>query len=125
MNCLSLNVRGLGEDHKVSWVRRLKIRHRCNFLGIQETQLVDTEMINVEGCWDGTEFRHTTIQSTGRSGGLISIWDPSIFEVEEVIKSRYYLITMGNWNGIQGSTIIANIYGPHQATEKKQVWEEL
>ena len=119
MNCISINSRGLGEDHKVAWIGRLKIRHKCSFIGIQETQMANIDAINVEGCWDLSELGHTAMGSSGRSGGLLSLWDANLYEVEEVIKDKHYLITSGKWDGIQGKTIFANIYGPHQPTEKK------
>ncbi|GKA27729.1 gypsy type transposase [Tanacetum coccineum] len=37
MIALSLNVRGLGDDHKRSWVKRLCLEHKVHFLGLQET----------------------------------------------------------------------------------------
>lgn len=49
MNCLSLNIRGIGEDYKVSWVKRLKAQHMFSYLGLQESQLSDVEEINVDG----------------------------------------------------------------------------
>lgn len=49
MNCLSLNIRGIGEEGKVSWVRRLKTTNKINFIGIQETWMDDCSKINVGG----------------------------------------------------------------------------
>ena len=37
INCLFLNIRGIGEDAKVRWVRSLMALHKINFLGLQET----------------------------------------------------------------------------------------
>ena len=125
MNCLSLNIRGIGEDHKVAWVRRLKIQNRSSFIGNQETQLVDINALNAEGCWDQTEFGHVAIQSSGRSGGLLHLWDTRLYNVEDVIRAKHYMITIGTWVDIPGHTIIANVYGPHSPQEKKMLWEEL
>ncbi|XP_023763810.1 uncharacterized protein LOC111912319 [Lactuca sativa] len=65
------------------------------------------------------------MQSSGKSGGLLSMWDVNIFEVHEVIKSSRFLITIGDWEGIPDNTILANIYGPHDLDEKKRLWDEL
>lgn len=125
MNCISINVRGIGADYKVEWVRRLKTQHRASFVGIQETQLVNVNDRDVAGCWGSIDFSYSAIQSQGRSGGLVSIWDSRIFKVSEIIKSRYLLATIGRWEGIQGDTILVNVYGPHSSIEKKKLWEEL
>lgn len=47
---LSLNIRGIGEDYKVSWVRRLTMRYHTTFLGVKETQLSDDSDIDVTRC---------------------------------------------------------------------------
>ncbi|KAL4589627.1 hypothetical protein LXL04_002535 [Taraxacum kok-saghyz] len=63
--------------------------------------------------------------SSGRSGGLLNLWDSTIYNVEDVIKAKHFLITIGTWANIPGHTIIANVYGPHSPQEKKTLWEEL
>lgn len=66
------------------------------------------------------------VNSSGRSGGLISIWDAIYFEKTEVIcKNRFYLIIIGKWIDIVGNTIFANVYGPHTPKEMKVIWNEL
>lgn len=79
MNCITLNMCGLGEDHKVNWILRLKNRHKILFFGIQQTQMSNAEEINVAGCWGSNEFEHDGVNAVGRSGGLLSIWVRSSF----------------------------------------------
>lgn len=81
MICLSLNVRGIGEGYNVSWVRRLSMKYRISFMGVQETQLSDENNIDVVGCWYNGEFGFAATPSTGRSGGLLSVWDSKLFQV--------------------------------------------
>lgn len=122
---LSLNIRGIGEDYKVSWVRRLTMRYHTTFLGVKETQLSDDSDIDVTRCQSNGEFGFVATPSTGRSGGLLSIWASKLFQVEEVIKVRHFLITIGRWSGVQGKTVFANVYGPHDPQNKKKLWEDL
>ncbi|KAL7598934.1 hypothetical protein Lser_V15G26688 [Lactuca serriola] len=125
MNCVSVNLRGIGKDYKTEWVRRLKIQNDISFLGIQETQLTDVNNINVAGCWDQSDFGYVAMKSEGRSGGLLSMWDSQKYTVVETLKSRHFIITIGNWSGITVSTIFSNIYGPHFPREKKKLWDDL
>ncbi|XP_023765937.1 uncharacterized protein LOC111914428 [Lactuca sativa] len=125
MNFLSLNVRGVGEDAKVSWVRRLKIKHKATFVGLQETQLSDYSNIDVKGCWDSNDYDFVGVDSSGRSGGLISIWDTRLFQKGDVIKNRNFLVVIGKCKNKDGILNIANVYGPQSPTEKKNVWTEL
>lgn len=48
-----------------------------------------------------------------------------MFSLVEVIKSRYFIATLGNVLGINGLTGIVNIYGPQSVTKNSKVWEEL
>lgn len=75
MNFLSLNINGIGGEHKVAWIRRLKRKHRLSFIAIQETQLLDAETIDARACWGSTDFGVSRTSSYGRSGGLLSLWD--------------------------------------------------
>lgn len=75
MNFLSLNINGIGGEHKVAWIRRLKRKHRLSFVAIQETHLLDVETIDARACWGSTDFGVSRTSSYGRSGGLLSLWD--------------------------------------------------
>lgn len=48
-----------------------------------------------------------------------------MFNVTQVIKSKHFLITIGNLVEIHGYTIIANAYGPHSLIEKMKLWDNL
>lgn len=92
MNCISLNISGIGDAMKVNWVRQLKHLHKVNFIGIQETQLLEFKKIDLQGFWGNQEFDYDGVNSTGRSGCLVSIWNNRCFKKKRVINSRHYLI---------------------------------
>lgn len=125
MNFLSLNIRGVGEDCKVLWVRRLRKKHKLSFIAIQETQISDAEHIDVAACWGSNEFGVSRVNSVGRSDGLLNLWDRNFFTSTKTISSRNYLINIGNWVGIHQPVIFANIYGPQAVKEKARIWKEL
>lgn len=112
MNLLSVNCRGIGEAYKVDWIRRLKSKHMVSFLAIQETQIIEAENIDVRGCWGADNFGSSKVNSTGRSGGLLNVWDDNLFQITEVISSRHFLINIGHWSGVSELLIFANVYEP-------------
>lgn len=69
MNCITLNVRGVGEDHKVNWIQRLKYIYKISVFGIQETQISNAEVIDVARCWGSNAFKHAGVNAVGRSRG--------------------------------------------------------
>lgn len=99
--------------------------YKLSFIGIQETQLADADNINVANCWGSDQWDAYKVHATGRSGGLINIWDPLVFTSIDVIKSRYCLINIGNWVGIDKPVILANIYGPQAIPKKEKPWVDL
>lgn len=56
MNCLSLNVKGIGVDVKVNWVRKLRNFHKSNFIGLQETQLTHHENLDIAALLGRSRF---------------------------------------------------------------------
>ena len=111
--------KGVGEDVKVNWVRRLKIHHKATFVGLQETQISNFSNINAKGCWDSNEYDFDGIDSNGRSGGLISIWDTRCFQKLDVIKNRHFLIVIGKCKNTDENLNIVNVYGPQSPCEKR------
>lgn len=84
--------------------------------------MVDLKKINISGCWDSSDFEYEGMNSHGRSGGLLSIWNNIVFKKVEVIKLRHYLIVNGLCSGINGHTIFANIYAPKGSGRKLYSW---
>lgn len=75
MNYMSLNVRDIGDDVKLNWIRRLKMLHKVSFVGLQETQLTEYSHIDVKECWDSSNYVLEGVNCCKRSSGIISIWD--------------------------------------------------
>ena len=69
-------------------------------------------------CWNGPDFDSDGVNATGRSGGLLSIWNKELFVKSEVIKNKNFLIIVGNWKRIDDKLIFAKIYGPHAISNK-------
>lgn len=61
----------------------------------------------------------------GRSGGIISIWDPHVFVRSHTFSSRHFLAVSGHWLGFPGTTTLVNVYGPQSIQEKRKLWADL
>lgn len=104
MNFLSLNIRGIKEKEKVRWVNQLKDNHLINFVCLQETHCPNDHTPYPYSLWGNSNFNHDFIPSTGsegRSGGILSLWDPFFFTLTNTHKSQHFLLTSGHINGIQ------------------------
>ncbi|XP_021980189.1 uncharacterized protein LOC110876323 [Helianthus annuus] len=125
MNFLTANIRGAGDPSKGEHVRNLKRNNKLGFIAIQETQMSDSSNIQVSNFWDNTQFDFDSIEATGRSGRLLSIWDPRIFTKKPSVKNRYFLAILREVGNGVGNIAVVNVYAPQDQNLKKQLWEDL
>lgn len=76
MNFLSLNANGLGEEAKLSWIRNLRVSNKVNFICLQESHITDASKIRFQAIWGNKNFDMEVVDASGRSGGIVSIWNP-------------------------------------------------
>nr|GFC68669.1 RNA-directed DNA polymerase, eukaryota [Tanacetum cinerariifolium] len=71
MNILSLNIQGLGHKKKKEWVKELNIKHKVNFLALQETKMDRVNRMDVKFIWDNSNYQYVSSDSAGSSGGIL------------------------------------------------------
>ncbi|GJR52184.1 RNA-directed DNA polymerase, eukaryota [Tanacetum coccineum] len=93
--------------------------------GNEESKWVQVTRRKVNSIWSNRDLEFDFVASSGNSGGLVSIWDPSLFNVSESFKGAGYLITMGTWVNADEECMFINIYAPQQPDEKRKLWAEI
>ncbi|XP_022040927.1 uncharacterized protein LOC110943488 [Helianthus annuus] len=114
-----------GNSGKADLVRGLRIRHEVSFIMIQETQFVDMGLVDVALFWGRGEFCFEWVPSAGRSGGLLSIWDPKVFSMAGVTKLRNRLLVSGSIKGCGSVNHLLNVYAPHNIVAKRVLWDAI
>ncbi|XP_022030504.1 uncharacterized protein LOC110931417 [Helianthus annuus] len=110
----------MGADAKAAWVRGLKQDNKVDFLAIQETQIDDVSSALSSKFWGSSKFQsEESVGATGRSGGLLCIWDPQTFRMHGVSKHRHFLLIHGILKGNNQALNVINVYAPHNNSEKK------
>ncbi|XP_022040898.1 uncharacterized protein LOC110943457 [Helianthus annuus] len=61
--------------------------------------------------------------AAGRSGGVVSLWDPNIFKVQDSIKHPNFLLSVGVMKGSNKAVNVINVYTPQNVTQKKSLWD--
>lgn len=79
MNCLSLNIGSIRSSKKWEWVKGIWDTRRVMFLGLQDTRMTHVDLFKTKSVWGNQNFDFACSSARGRSGGIISIWDPSYF----------------------------------------------
>ncbi|GJQ94752.1 RNA-directed DNA polymerase, eukaryota, reverse transcriptase zinc-binding domain protein [Tanacetum coccineum] len=59
----------------------------------------------------------------GRSGGLITMWDPSVFSKSRIWCSDNFIIVEGKWMNFAEDYFLINVYGPHHQPDKSNLWD--
>nr|GEX88410.1 RNA-directed DNA polymerase, eukaryota, reverse transcriptase zinc-binding domain protein [Tanacetum cinerariifolium] len=70
-------------------------------------------------------FDYACSLARGRSGGIISIWDPAMFIKINIWCGNHYVIVQGKWTNSDDMYFMINIYGPHDTHVKATLWNSL
>ncbi|KAJ0469831.1 putative RNA-directed DNA polymerase [Helianthus annuus] len=125
MNFMSLNVRGIGSVGKPAWVKGLVLKHKVDFLALQESMVVNYENFDFALLWGNGGFEFDTVEARGKSGGLISIWNPRKFKKFSSERDSNFLLTSGCL--VEDGTVVnmVNVYAPQKVGEKRILWNRL
>ncbi|KAJ0638467.1 putative RNA-directed DNA polymerase [Helianthus annuus] len=70
-------------------------------------------------------FHLATVDAQGRSGGLACLWNPSMFDCDNVIKNRYFLVVAGRLIHQNCRINLVNVYAPNDAVLRRELWSNL
>ena len=122
MNCLSLNIQGLGSKAKKVWVRELNINQKVSFLSIQETKTDSISAMEAKVLWGNSSFDYIFSEAIGNSGGILCIWDLNVFQKDQHIISDNFVALYGTWIPKKTRLLIFSVYAPQSVTDKRTLW---
>ncbi|KAK8595305.1 hypothetical protein V6N13_016680 [Hibiscus sabdariffa] len=85
MRVLSWNLRGMGSEAKISAVRKVIRDNRVDMAMFQETKKEKVTEGEISKMWVDDEFEFVVAASSGKSGGLLTIWDKTKFKLESSV----------------------------------------
>nr|GEY28825.1 RNA-directed DNA polymerase, eukaryota [Tanacetum cinerariifolium] len=97
---------------------------QVSFLGIQETHATKLDPFKIKRTWGNSQFDFVESPSSGRSGGLVSIWDPNVFSKVNDFQFENLLIVEGTWIVSRIHCFMINVYAP-QDDSKKRLWNDI
>ncbi|GJW77498.1 hypothetical protein Tco_0139180 [Tanacetum coccineum] len=105
---------GLGHKTKKEWVKELNYKHRINFLALQETKMDCISHMDVKSLWGNSNFDFVASDSLGNSGGILCIWEASIFKKDGATISDNFIAIYGTVYLIIVKIILVAVYAPQQ-----------
>ena len=119
MNILSINARGVASDLKQSWIKKLVTSNKVYLLRIQETFIKEAEFRLLKSLWGNRTFDFKLLEANGRSRGILSVWDASVFSKSGSSVGIGYLAVWGHWVGFRDIFGFINVYAPQATQDKK------
>nr|GEU95373.1 RNA-directed DNA polymerase, eukaryota [Tanacetum cinerariifolium] len=125
MNCISINMQGIKNVDKGTWLRKLGNKHRVNFMAIQVTKVSSIDIAIVRSLWGNMYFNYLHSEVRGLSGGILVIWEPNLFIKQQIFVYSNYIAIHELWASKNVKTLMVSVYFPQDWAGKKQVWESL
>ncbi|XP_057425670.1 uncharacterized protein LOC130719036 [Lotus japonicus] len=125
MKILSFNVRGLGGRGKMRVIREVVCHHHVEVLFVQETKLQRISTRTCAQLWGESGFDWKATPAVNRGGGLLCIWNPNLFVLEECVEGQGFIGLVGVWKASQSRCVLVNIYSATDMEGKRALWNAL
>ncbi|GJZ58116.1 RNA-directed DNA polymerase, eukaryota, reverse transcriptase zinc-binding domain protein [Tanacetum coccineum] len=77
---------------------------------VQETKMTHLELFHLKSMWGNFKFDYACIMALGRSGGLVSVWEPNMFVKEAIWCDEAFIIVKEHWNNSVDLPIEGRLY---------------
>ncbi|XP_022014092.1 uncharacterized protein LOC110913577 [Helianthus annuus] len=115
----------MGRVDKADWISSIRVANEIGFVMFQESQLESMLNVNLDRFWGRGDFDVDWVDATGRSGGIVSMWDKKVFHKLSVHKHRNVLVVHGFLKNSGVKVGMVNVYAPQKIEDKRVVWLEL
>ncbi|GJR45997.1 RNA-directed DNA polymerase, eukaryota [Tanacetum coccineum] len=83
------------------------------------------DLFTLNAVWGNFAFDYAISPSVGNSGGIICVWEPSIFVKDNVTVSDSFLLITGRWVPTNTKILIISVYAPQDLLDKLMLWDYL
>ncbi|XP_071739093.1 uncharacterized protein [Rutidosis leptorrhynchoides] len=94
-------------------------------LNLKESKMPKLLMSRLRSFWGNDNFDFAISLARGFSGGIISIWEPSMFIRNEIWCDVNFVIVKGTWVWENIMVFMINVYAPQDLIDKVEVWNKL
>ncbi|GJR88927.1 RNA-directed DNA polymerase, eukaryota [Tanacetum coccineum] len=113
----------LGNKTKKEWVKELTNKNKINFIAIQETKMERVSHMDVKFMWGNSNYDYVCSDSLGNSGGILCIWEETVFKKDYVTISDSFVAIYGTWIPNKAKILIVAIYAPQQPMYRRVLWD--
>ncbi|PWA71971.1 SGNH hydrolase-type esterase domain-containing protein [Artemisia annua] len=122
----SININGVGTTPKKEWVRDLCRENHLNFIGIQEFKTNKEDLDFILSLWGKNNCDFAVKKSCGSSGGIIALWDCSLFQKHNIINNEDgFIAIISDWIKFGIECLMIVVYAPQDVNKKILLWNQL
>nr|GEW08656.1 RNA-directed DNA polymerase, eukaryota [Tanacetum cinerariifolium] len=110
-------------DDMIRWVKELNIKHKVNFLALQETKMDRVNHMDIKFIWGNSNYQYVSSDSAGSSGGILCVWEATIFMKDYATVSDNFIAIYGTWISNNSKVLIVVIYAPRSLSHKRVLWD--
>ncbi|GMJ16046.1 hypothetical protein HRI_005273800 [Hibiscus trionum] len=125
LSLITWNVRGLRRKEKKKAIRDLSRRYKTKMIFVQETKMETIQRREVKRLWGSDSFNYEFAAANGSAGGLLCIWDDSVFTVSDTVVKDRFVALIGVWQQSKVRCGFLNLYGPSVDNEKASFLAEV
>ncbi|GJX47736.1 RNA-directed DNA polymerase, eukaryota, reverse transcriptase zinc-binding domain protein [Tanacetum coccineum] len=104
---------------------RKSLKKMIDGIGVQKSKMTKLEIFRLKSMWGNYSFDYACSMARGRSGGIISMWDPNIFVKKDIWCDDSFVIVKGQWKNLDGDYFMINLYGPQDPSDKDVLWRRI
>lgn len=125
MIVISWNIRGLSAKIKRGSIRSLINKYHPHFVFVQETKIENFSAKIINSIWKDSQVKWASSPSHGNSGGILSLWDSTFFQMESTSWDKHWIAISGSISSIGLNCSLINIYCPCLIEDRAAVWQRL
>nr|GEZ16231.1 RNA-directed DNA polymerase, eukaryota [Tanacetum cinerariifolium] len=92
-------------------------------IALQETKMENISHMDVKFMWGNSNYHFVSSDSAGNSGGILCVWEDSMFKKDSVSVSDNFIALFGTWLPNNTKVLIVTIYAPQSRVLKRTLWE--
>nr|GEU51428.1 RNA-directed DNA polymerase, eukaryota [Tanacetum cinerariifolium] len=105
------------------WVKELNIKHKVNFLALQETKMDRVNHMDVKFIWGNSNYQYVSSDSADSSGGILCVWEATIFKKDYATVFDNFIAIYEIWISNNSKVLIVVIYAPQSLSHKQDLWD--
>ncbi|GJS63553.1 RNA-directed DNA polymerase, eukaryota [Tanacetum coccineum] len=79
--------------------------------------------MDVKLLWGNSNYQFVSSDSAGNSGGILCVWEDSIFKKDSMTVSDNFIALFGTWLPNNSKVLIVAVYAPQSPVHKRLLWD--